>query len=163
MTSGTSSVANPTRAAMGTPSARRRTTLQTVAAAVAALFLVVGIAGFIPGITTHYSDMEFAGHRAMDPMLLGLFCVSVLHNVAHLLFGVAGLAMARTIPGARAFLIGGGVIYLVLALYGVLIDQNSKANFLPMNTADNWLHLFLGLGMVGLGAVLSRDAVGARR
>jgi hypothetical protein len=85
----------------------------------------------------------------------------VLHNIVHLLFGVAGLALARTPGGARAFLVGGGLIYLVLWLYGLLIDLDSAANFVPLNTADNWLHLVLGVGMLALGLALGRGA-GAR-
>ncbi len=57
------------------------------------------------------------------------------------------------------------VFSLVLWLYGLVIDLNSTANFVSLNTADNWLHLFLGVGMVGLGLALgrsqARDRVGA--
>jgi hypothetical protein len=86
-------------------------------------------------------------------MLLGIFTVSILHNIVHLAFGIAGVAMARTPGGAKAFLVGGGVIYLVLWLYGLLIDQDSAANFVPVDTADNWLHFGLGVGMVALGLI----------
>lgn len=127
------------------------------AAVVGAVFLLVGILGFIPGVTTDYGDMNFAGTDS-GAELLGVFQVSVLHNIVHLLFGVAGLALARTVARARAFLIGGGVVYLVLWLYGLLIDMGGDANFVPFNDADNWLHLVLGVGMVALGVLLSRMA-----
>jgi uncharacterized membrane protein YuzA (DUF378 family) len=140
---------------MSTSLTRNREPIQVVAALVGIVFLIVGIAGFIPGLTTNYSQMSFAGHMS-DAKLLGLFEVSVLHNVVHLLFGVAGLIMAKTWSGARTFLIGGGVIYLVLWIYGLVIDLKSSANFVPFNTADNWLHLVLGVGMILLGIVLSR-------
>jgi hypothetical protein len=134
-----------------------RTPLQTAALVVGATFLVVGIAGFIPGITTNlYDGLDFAGHDG-DAELLGIFQVSVLHNIVHLLFGVAGIALSRTWPGARTFLIGGGAIYLVLWLYGLIIDKDSGANFVPLDSADDWLHFVLGLGMIGLGLVLSRE------
>jgi hypothetical protein len=133
------------------------TQLQKAAAAVGAVFLLVGILGFVPGITSNYGSMTFAGHES-GAELLGIFEVSILHNLVHVLFGVAGLAMARTWSGARSFLIGGGAIYLVLWLYGVLIDLGSSANFVPVNDADNWLHLVLGLAMVALGLLLARSA-----
>jgi hypothetical protein len=133
-----------------------RQPIQLAALVVGVVFLLVGILGFIPGITTNYSEMAFAGHQS-GAMLLGLFQVSVLHNIVHLLFGIAGLAMARTVAGARNFLIYGGVIYAVLWLYGLLIDQSSAANFVPLNTADNWLHLLLAVVMIGLGFLLSRE------
>jgi hypothetical protein len=124
--------------------------------AVGAVFLLVGILGFIPGITSSYGDMSFAGHGS-GAMLLGIFQVSILHNIVHILFGIAGLAAARSASGSRAFLVGGGIIYLVLWIYGLLVGQDSSANFVPVNTADNWLHFLLGVGMIGLGLALSRS------
>ncbi|HET9632138.1 MAG TPA: DUF4383 domain-containing protein [Terrabacter sp.] len=138
-----------------------RTAVQKAALAVGIVFLVVGVAGFIPGITSSYSDLTFAGHHS-DAKLLGIFEVSVLHNIVHLLFGIAGVAAARTWSAARGYLIGGGAIYLVLWLYGLLIDKESAANFVPVNSADDWLHFLLGVGMIALGALLGRrrhDAV----
>jgi hypothetical protein len=134
---------------------RDRTDVQRAAQAVGAVFLLVGILGFVPGITTNYDTMTFASHDS-EAMLLGIFQVSILHNIVHLLFGVAGLAMARTAAGARTYLVGGGAIYIVLWLYGLLIDKESSANFVPVNTADDWLHLVLGLGMIALGFLLTR-------
>jgi hypothetical protein len=129
--------------------------LRKAAMAVGAVFLLVGILGFVPGITSSYGDMTFAGHDS-GAELLGLFQVSILHNIVHLLFGIAGLAAARTASGSRAYLVGGGVIYLVLWIYGLVISQDSGANFVPVNTADNWLHFVLGVGMIGIGLALSR-------
>ncbi|ASR36628.1 hypothetical protein BAY61_18300 [Prauserella marina] len=140
-----------------------RSSGQVAAMVVAALFLVVGILGFVPGVTTNYDSLTFAGHHS-GALLLGVFAVSVLHNIVHLLFGVAGFVLARTAGGARGYLIGGGVVYAVLWLYGLLIGQDSAANFVPLNTADNWLHLGLAVLMIGLGAVLgTRGTTTSRR
>lgn len=139
-----------------------RTPIQETALVAGAVFALVGILGFVPGITTDYSQMGFAGHDS-GAMLLGVFQVSVLHNIVHLLFGIAGLVAARTSASARTFLVGGGVIYLVLWLYGLFIDKESAANFVPVNTADNWLHFGLGVGMILLGLLLSHDARRDRR
>ena len=136
-----------------------RDLLRTAAAVVGAVFLLVGVLGFIPGITTSYSDLSFAGHTS-TAKLLGIFQVSVLHNVVHLLFGLAGLAMSRHRDTARTFLVGGGIVYLVLWLYGLVISQSSSANFVPVNSADDWLHFVLGLGMIALGVVLARRPAG---
>jgi hypothetical protein len=126
------------------------TQVQTAAMAVGLVFLLVGVLGFIPGITTNYGAMEFAGHES-GAKLLGIFQVSILHNLVHLLFGLAGLLLTRTIAGARTYLVGGGAIYLVLWLYGLLIDHQSEANFVPLNRADDWLHFVLGVGMIAVG------------
>lgn len=129
------------------------TLAQRFALAVGVVFLLVGILGFIPGITTNYSDMEFAGHDS-GAELLGIFQVSILHNIVHVLFGLIGLWAAReSAQVSIAYLIAGGIVYGVLALYGAVVDSASDANFVPLNTADNWLHLALAVGMVALGLV----------
>jgi hypothetical protein len=145
-----------------TTPARFATAVQKAAFAVGAVFLLVGVLGFIPGVTTKYDTMTFAGHHS-EALLLGLFNVSILHNIVHLAFGVVGLLMARTFTGARGYLIGGGVIYLLLWIYGLVIDHQSAANFVPLNMADNWLHLALAIGMIALGVLLSRVNSGASR
>ncbi|GHG50140.1 MULTISPECIES: DUF4383 domain-containing protein [Amycolatopsis] len=134
-----------------------RRPVQLAAAVVSVVFLLVGVLGFIPGVTTDYDQLTFAGHNSMA-MLLGVFMVSVLHNIVHLLFGVVGLATARTARGAKMFLVVGGAVYLVLWIYGLVIDHGSDANFVPVNTADNWLHLVLGVGMIALGLLTGREA-----
>ena len=141
--------------------------VRNAAKAVGAVFLLVGILGFVPGITQDIYPLNLFGH---DPkanehaLLLGIFEVSVLHNIVHLLFGVAGLAMAKNYKSATSFLIGGGVVYLVLTVYGWLLgDHKGAANFVPFNNADNWLHLLLGLGMIALGMIGARAAKGDRQ
>jgi Domain of unknown function (DUF4383) len=48
------------------------------------------------------------------------------------------------------------LVYLAVWLYGLVIDLGSSANFIALNTADNWLHFALGVGMVAMGALASR-------
>ena len=132
-----------------------RTAVQKAALAVGIVFLAVGALGFIPGITTNYSALAIYSHES-EALLLGVFQVSILHNIVHLLFGVAGLLLARTVSGARNYLVWGGAIYLVLFVYGLIVGQRSAANFVPVNTADDFLHLVLGVGMIALGLALTR-------
>jgi arginine exporter protein ArgO len=132
---------------------RTPTWLPTAALIVGGTFLLVGVLGFIPGITTHYGDMTFAGHES-EAKLLGIFEVSILHNIVHLLFGVVGvLASRRSAAAAGWYLLVGGLVYAVLWVYGLAVDEHSSANFVPLNSADNWLHFVLAVGMVALGAV----------
>ena len=81
--------------------------------------------------------MTFAGNES-GAELLGIFQVSILHNIVHLLFGV-GILMARTHEGALNYLLGAGVIYVVLFVYGLFVGDTSDANFVPINNADDWL------------------------
>ena len=132
-----------------------RTPVQLLAALVGVVFVVIGILGFIPGITTHYGDLSFAGHGS-DARLVGLFQTSVLQNLVHIAFG-AGIFMARTAEGARTFLIVGGVVYLVIWLVGLI----GGLEWLPVNSADNWLHFVFGLVMIGLGFAAGRSTAEA--
>jgi hypothetical protein len=134
---------------------RDRSPIQVAALVVGAAFVLVGILGFIPGITTNVGDMKFAGHESPSE-LLGLFQVSILHNIVHLGIGIIGLVAAATWEGSRLYLVGGGALYLALAVYGWIIDRASDANFVPMNPADNVLHVLLGATMILLGVVLGR-------
>jgi arginine exporter protein ArgO len=139
------------------PGRTSTTWLPTAAMAVGAVFLLVGVLGFIPGITTNYSDMTFAGHES-DAKLLGIFEVSVLHNIVHLLFGVVGVLAARSSArNAGLYLLIGGLVYAVLWVYGLAVGEESSANFVPLNTADNWLHFALAVGMIALGALGLRN------
>ncbi len=150
---------------MSTATTQARSTrglLQTLTLVIGVVFLLVGIAGFIPGVTTNYHDLTFAGHHS-DAKLIGIFQVSVFHNIVHLLFGIIGVASARTARASRMYLIVGGVVYLVLWIYGLIMDPMSGANFVPLNTADNWLHFGLGVGMIAIGLVVGRSASRAVR
>ncbi|MDR6176379.1 putative membrane protein YiaA [Nocardioides zeae] len=124
--------------------------LRTATLVVGATFLLVGVLGFVPGIVTDHDQLEMAGHHS-EAYLLGLFQVSVLHNVVHLLFGAVGLLAASRPRWAVGYLVGGGLVYLALWIYGLAVDQSHDANVVPLNDADNWLHLGLGVGMVALG------------
>jgi Domain of unknown function (DUF4383) len=130
---------------------RDRTPVQSVASLVGAVFVLVGVLGFVPGVTDHVHNLSFAGHDS-GAKLLGLFQVSILHNLVHLSFGLVGIAIAKTMAGARNFLVGGGAVYLALWVLGVA----GGGDWIPTNTADNMLHFGLGIGMIGLGFVTSR-------
>lgn len=133
--------------------AGKMTPVQLGSGVVGVVFLLVGILGFIPGVTTGYGEMTFAGHDS-GAMLLGIFGVNVVHNLVHLLLGVVGVIAARTTSAAKLFLVIGGAAYLLLWIFGLVVDLDTPLNFVALNTADNWLHLVLGAAMVGLGAVL---------
>ena len=136
-------------AAAPAPAERRRAAVQIAALGYGIVFVLVGIAGFIPGVTTNVGSIPLGGHHS-EAMLIGLFQVSILHNIVHLLYGVAGIALASRPASARLFMLIGGALYLVLWVYGLAIDKESMANFVPLNSADDWLHFVLGVSMMGL-------------
>ncbi|WP_067199651.1 DUF4383 domain-containing protein [Microbacterium sp. XT11] len=126
------------------------TPVQKTALIAGIIFLVVGIAGFIPGLT-HSAEHLHAAGASSDAQLLGVFQVSVLHNIVHLAFGIAGLAFAARARASRLYLMIGGLVYLVVWVYGLIAVGNDQINIIPVNDADNWLHLVLAIAMVLLG------------
>ena len=140
---------------------RTRLPIQYVALLYGVVFLLVGVLGFIPGITTDYDSLAIAGHHS-EAMLLGVFQVSVLHNIVHLFYGVVGVVMGRTAITSRDYLRWGGVGYGLLWIYGLVVNHDSNANFVPLNTGDNWLHLGLAVTMIVLSFLRIRDRATTR-
>ncbi|MGY1623660.1 DUF4383 domain-containing protein [Geodermatophilus sp. SYSU D00965] len=127
---------------------------QALALAFGAIYLIVGIIGFF--VT------GFEGFFAHDTgkTLLG-FEINGMHNVVHIVIGIAGLLLARTLAGARTYGWLLAVGYGAAFVYG-LIAIGEAWDFLSINAADNVLHLLTALvGLViALGPV--RSAVGGR-
>ncbi len=138
-----------------------RTDIQRAAMLFGIVFLVVGVLGFIPGITTDYDNLTVFDDEGAK--LLGIFGVNILENIAHLLFGVLGVLAARSWALSKNYFIGVGVAYLALWVYGLIIpEHDSEANFLGLNNAAHWLHFVLGVTMVAIGYLLSRRVTAER-
>ncbi|MGN7250008.1 DUF4383 domain-containing protein [Arthrobacter sp. SAFR-014] len=139
-----------------------RTDVQNAGMGVGIVLMVVGVLGFIPGITARYGELMFLGPDS-HAMFLGLFQVSMLLNIVQLVIGATGWAMSRSEMGARRFLMGAGALYIVLSIYGLSVGVDSAANFLSLNTPDNWTHMVLGVLMIACGWMFSRHSVEDRR
>jgi Domain of unknown function (DUF4383) len=144
------------------PRARRRPKVGLLAVQCAAiltgsLLLILGVLGFVPGITA-VDSLELAGPRSAAAVF-GVFEVSVVHNLMNVAVGVLGLVLATTFARARAYLLVGGAFYLGLWGYGLLINHESAVNVLPVNNADNWLHFGLGVTMVVFALTLAGTRV----
>jgi len=129
-----------------------RSTLQTLSLVFGLGFLALGILGFIPGLTTHYRVMSFAGSDS-GAKLFGLFQVSILSNILYLVFGAVGVLAARSFRGSRSYLVVGGIFYLALFALGLF----GGADWIPANNAGDWLHLGLGVAMVGSGYLFGQE------
>ena len=118
-----------------------------------AVYVLVGLLGF--SVTAGVGFFDTSGG-----LLLGLFEVNILHNVAHLLIGAALLiAGLSSVPAARSLNTTVGAVYLVLGIVGLFI-VGSTFNILAINAADNVLHFASAavLLAVGLGADKSARA-----
>jgi hypothetical protein len=78
-----------------------------------------------------------------------MFPVNILHNIVHLLFGVWGLMAARTFAGAVSYAKIGGIIYIVLAILGLVAP--TTFGLIPIGGNDIWLHAALGIVLAGVG------------
>ena len=123
----------------------RRIRPRPAARAAGALLLAIGILGFVPVVTTGWSKLAFAGHGS-DAKLVGVFRVSVLLDLFHVALGAAGLLLAGTAELARAYLLGAGIALIGLWVLGVA----NVGGWVPLSLADNWLHLGLGVALLGL-------------
>lgn len=133
--------------------------VRTTAMGMGVVFLLMGVLGLIPGITTQYGSMAFAS--GSEALLFGAFQVSMLLNLVYLAMGAIGVWMSRSLLSARNFLMGSGVVLLVMWLYGIIVGD-SAANILSTNASTNWLNLILGIIAVGLGAAYAMRHRGGR-
>lgn len=125
-----------------------RSAVQWAALVFGFFFLLYGAAGFVPGVTMNFNGIEMGA--GSDAMLLGILQTSVLQNVIHVLYGLTGLALSRLANTSRLYLRAGGILAAVIWLFGLLVDKQSMANFLPLNTVDTWVYFVLALAMIGL-------------
>jgi hypothetical protein len=117
--------------------------LRPVAALGGAAMLLVGVLGFIPGVTTHYGDLQLAHGSRAD--LFGVFRVSILLNLLHVVVGTVGIAIGRT----RALALASLVLWLV----GVF----AAGAWLSLDTADNWLHFLFAVTLLGLALLVGSE------
>ena len=141
-------------ATAGNTDSGARTWPQLLALAFGAIYLLVGVVGFsVTGLD------DFFAHDTGENLLF--FEINGMHNVVHIVIGVAGLLLARTLAGARTYGWLLAVGYGAAFVYG-LIAIGETWDFLSINAADNVLHLataIVGL-VIALGPV--RSAVPGR-
>jgi hypothetical protein len=126
------------------------------------VFLIIGIGGFIPGLTDHGAtpdpDLTMTqgyGHE------LGMFPINILHNIVHILFGVWGLAAARSLGGARTYARAVAVIYALFTVMGLVDGLDTTFGFVPLYGGDVALHAILALVAAYFG-FMHRDTAGDR-
>lgn len=117
--------------------------VQGAALLVGAALVVLGVLGFVPGITTGYDRLAWTGQQS-GAELFGAIAVSGMHNVVTIVIGGLGLVMARSYAAARAYFIGGGLVYLALWVYELTVGD-----------INAWLHIGLAIVMVLLALTLA--------
>jgi len=124
-----------------------RSTVQVAALLFGAIYLAVGIIGFLPVL---------GGSATMtNSKLLGLFNINLLHNLVHVVIGIGGLAAVTSLPNSRRFCQVVGVILLLLGVLGVFVAN--PLGLLYIGGLDIPLHLVSGavLAYFGFAATVS--------
>ena len=118
---------------------------------------LIGAVLVLAGIFGFFYEASFAtGDEIKSDEVVGLLAVNGWHNLVHLAIGLLLLAAAGS--AARTAALGVGLLYLVLAIWGFIEEDNVLISLVPINDEDNVLHLILGLLGLGAGAATSETA-----
>ena len=121
--------------------------LKTAAILFGIVFLLVGVLGFVPGITT-------------GQMLLGIFHVNAVHNLVHLLSGAVALLTGLTsTAAARMYFRVFGIVYALVAVLGFIVGNGLLLGLISNNMADTWLHVVIALVALALGFMAQESTV----
>jgi hypothetical protein len=114
--------------------------------------LIFGVVLVAAGIIGFFYSAAFGSPGKVDAVL-GILDVNAWHNIVHIATGALGLlAFAGGYDYARKYAFGLGAVYIVVAIWGFIIgDGASILGFIPVNTEDNFLHLFIGIAGIGAG------------
>lgn len=126
------------------------------------LFLLIGASGFIPGLLAPAGP----GHPDMAVDLLygdalGLFPVNVIHSALHVLYGLWGVAAARSVSGAKTYAKVVALSYGILVILGLIPGLNTLFGLVPIFGHDVWLHALLAAPAAYFGFMHRDTAAGA--
>ena len=134
-----------------------KTLAQVYVMALGTVLVLVGIIGFLV-------EPSFAVGDSAERGTLILFDINGWHNVVHLLSGIVGLAMVGTAAKARLFAIGYGVVYVLVTILGFAVgDGGLLLSIIPINTADNLLHLAIAVSGIAVGLASPAGRATTRR
>ena len=128
--------------------------VRTFAMVMGVAFLLIGVLGFVPQLLTHPAHDTHGGTlrvRAFEGYLFGLFHVNVLHSLVHVLFGIMGLAMARSYDSARTYARIVAVAYGLLVIMGLVPMLNTVFGLIPIHGHDVWLHALIAAAAAYFG------------
>jgi uncharacterized membrane protein len=123
--------------------------------------LSVGVVFTIAGVIGFFYNASFdVGDSLQSDAVFGILEVNAWHNIIHILTGVLGLLAAGY--AARAYALGLGLVYVVVAFLGFIDLGTGDLNdtilqFIPVNTEDNILHLAIGVLGLAAGAATPRE------
>jgi Domain of unknown function (DUF4383) len=121
--------------------------IRNAALAIGVVFLLLGLAGFVPGLT-FVPDASSAPTDQIYPgpgygYVLGLFPTNYFHSAIGILVGVWGLAAFTSVGGAVAFHQIFTVLYVLQAVLGLLPGANTLFGMMPLYGSNVFLSLIL--------------------
>lgn len=118
------------------------------------VYVLVGILGFIPGITqaTPADALPLTINNSYG-YLFGLFPVNLLHNLVHLVLGVWGIIAYGRYTNARLYARALTIIFAILAIMGLIPGLNTIFGLVPLFSHDIWLHALTALVSAYFGFV----------
>ncbi len=119
--------------------------LKKAALATGIVFLIIGIAGFIPGLTN-------------ESQLLGIFRVDGVHNLVHIVSGLAFLAASQTVRYSKLAFQIMAVVYALVTVIGFIVGTDgSVLGLFHVDLADNILHVALTLAFLYFGFIFPAE------
>ncbi|HEX8286366.1 MAG TPA: DUF4383 domain-containing protein [Pyrinomonadaceae bacterium] len=131
--------------------------IKTFALIFGILYVLVGVLGFIPGLSTHPADPQHLAVETGYGHLMGLFPINILHNIVHLAIGAWGILASRSIGGARFFAQALAIVYGLLAVMGLIPGLNTTFGLVPIYGNDVWLHALSALIAAYFGFIARAD------
>ena len=131
---------------------------RSFALAFGVVFLLVGVAGFVPALVSPPPAGPDVAADAGFGRLMGLFPVNALHNLVHVAFGVWGLVAYRNPSAVRLYARAVAVIYALLAVMGLVPGLNTTFGLVPIYGHDVWLHALLAGVAAYFGFVAAPEA-----
>ncbi len=126
--------------------------IRTAARVFGIIYLLVGILGFVPGLSQPMNDATMGGMS----LLLGLFPVNPLHNVVHIVVGLAGILVAGTFSNSRVYFKTLAIVYGLLTVLGLIPATTNVFGLVPLGSWDIGLHLVTAIVAAYFGwAVIS--------
>src|SRR3954454_1833760 len=120
--------------------------------------LIFGAALTIAGIIGFFYNSDFTSDKSVRDAVFGILDVNGWHNLVHIATGVIGLIAAGAYGSSRAYAIGFGLIYIIVAIWGFILGSgDSILSIVPVNSEDNILHLLIGIS--GIAAGMATPAV----
>lgn len=105
------------------------------------VFICVGVAGFLPSFNP-------------NGLLLGYFEVNMMHNIVHIVSGVIAIMAATSYRYARLYFQVFGIVYGLVAILGFVTGGDLM--MMHVNTADNFLHVFIAVVALYLGFLFKK-------